>query len=181
MDEEGFPRADIDVYDVRRKRHRLACIDTDYELLMKRIEELVKRIHEEARAAGTVRPPSTAAASARAATLRACVPQRAPMEVDATEEAAGLEPFALVDQVFQHSPAEEAGVQEGDLLLKFGSVDRGNHDNFRAVVGVVNDSVGRPVRVLVRRKAAGAVALTLTPHTWGGRGLLGCHLSPPAS
>lgn len=73
-------------------------------------------------------------------------------------------------------------MKEGDLLLKFGSVDHTNHDGFRAVVGVVGDSVGRAVRVVVRRGAKGekgrAVALSLTPHEWSGRGLLGCHLSP---
>lgn len=186
VDDEGFPRADIDVYDVRSKRHRLACIDTDYELLMKRIEELVKRIHEEARAAASVRPPSVATSTTQPSTAAAPAAVVG-MEVEkegaaaaAEAEAAGLAPFALIDQVFQQSPAAEAGVKEGDLLLKFGSVDHGNHDGFRAVVGVVNDSVGRAVRVLVRRKE-GAVALMLTPHTWSGRGLLGCHLSPLAS
>lgn len=183
MDDEGFPRADVDVYDVRSKRHRLACIDTDYDLLMKRIEELVKQIHEEARAHAAVRPP---AAASEAPAVQP--PARARMEAEgeagesAEAEAAGLAPYALIDQVFAGSPAAEAGVEEGDLLLKFGSVDRGNHENFQAVARVVQDSVGRPLRVLVRRKKAGPVVrLTLTPHAWSGRGLLGCHLSPLAS
>lgn len=186
MDDEGFPRADVDVYDVRSKRHRLACIDTDYALLMKRIEELVKQIHEEARAHAAVRPP---AAAPETPVVQPPAPARMEMveaEGEAGEsakaEAAGLAPYALIDQVFAGSPAAEAGVEEGDLLLKFGSVDRGNHENFQAVARVVQDSEGRPLRVLVRRKKAGPVVrLTLTPHAWSGRGLLGCHLSPLAS
>ncbi|CDJ27829.1 26S Proteasome non-ATPase regulatory subunit 9, putative [Eimeria mitis] len=31
VDEEGFPRADIDVHAVRDARHRLACLKTDYQ------------------------------------------------------------------------------------------------------------------------------------------------------
>lgn len=193
MDDEGFPRADIDVYDVRTKRHRLACIDTDYELLMKRIEELVKQIHEEARAHASVRPPAaTTTTTAPAAAAVVQPPAPAQMEEDEGEsaeaEAAGLAPYALIDQVFNGSPAAEAGVKEGDLLLRFGSVDKGNHENLQAVARVVHDSVGRPLRVLVRRKQAGggsggqeAVRLTLVPHSWSGRGLLGCHLAPLAS
>ena len=79
-------------------------------------------------------------------------------------------------------------LKEGDLLLAFGSVNAGNHDNFGAVVRLVQDSVGRALNVVVRRKegpgqggSAKAIKLALTPHAWSGRGLLGCHLSPLAS
>ena len=38
VDHEGFPRNDIDVYDTRHKRHRLACLQTDHKQIMKEIE-----------------------------------------------------------------------------------------------------------------------------------------------
>merc|ERR1711998_270390 len=38
VDAEGFPRADVDVHAVRSARHRLACLNTDHEALMKVIE-----------------------------------------------------------------------------------------------------------------------------------------------
>lgn len=45
VDEEGFPRADIDVHAVREARHRLACLKTDYRTVQGRLEELVLRVH----------------------------------------------------------------------------------------------------------------------------------------
>jgi 26S proteasome non-ATPase regulatory subunit 9 len=44
VDNEGFPRADIDVYRVRQLRHELAVKTTDHKETMKRIEELLPRL-----------------------------------------------------------------------------------------------------------------------------------------
>lgn len=41
IDKDGFPRADIDVYNTRIKRHRYNVLQTDHKMLMKRIEELL--------------------------------------------------------------------------------------------------------------------------------------------
>lgn len=38
VDEEGFPRSDIDLFEVRKLRNRLACLQTDHTNLMKKIE-----------------------------------------------------------------------------------------------------------------------------------------------
>ena len=43
---QGFPRADIDVYNARQKRHRLACIQTDHKALMAQVEAALHRLHE---------------------------------------------------------------------------------------------------------------------------------------
>lgn len=48
------------------------------------------------------------------------------------------------------------------------------------VAGVLAASEGSPVEALLLRQGA-AVALTLTPRKWAGRGLLGCHLKPLGS
>ncbi|CDI75520.1 26S Proteasome non-ATPase regulatory subunit 9, putative [Eimeria praecox] len=47
VDEEGFPRADIDVHAVRDARHQLACLKTDYRELQRRLEDILFRIHED--------------------------------------------------------------------------------------------------------------------------------------
>lgn len=47
VDEEGFPRADIDVHAVRQARHRLACLQTDYREAQRRLEQLLLRVHAE--------------------------------------------------------------------------------------------------------------------------------------
>lgn len=38
VDSEGFPRADIDLIEIRKLRNRLACMQTDHMGLMKQIE-----------------------------------------------------------------------------------------------------------------------------------------------
>ncbi len=38
VDEEGFPRADIDLFEIRKMRNRLACLQTDHQGVMKQIE-----------------------------------------------------------------------------------------------------------------------------------------------
>ncbi len=38
VDDEGFPRDDCDILEVRKQRHRFACLQTDYSALMKEIE-----------------------------------------------------------------------------------------------------------------------------------------------
>lgn len=46
VDREGFPRADVDVYNIRLKRNRLACLQTDHKELMKKIEDgLAEYVH----------------------------------------------------------------------------------------------------------------------------------------
>ena len=30
VDEEGFPRADLDLFEIRKMRNRLACLQTDH-------------------------------------------------------------------------------------------------------------------------------------------------------
>lgn len=41
MADDGFPRADIDIYAVRNMRHRLAQLQTDHQRVMKQIEALL--------------------------------------------------------------------------------------------------------------------------------------------
>ena len=46
VDSEGFPRGDIDLIEVRKMRHRLACLQTDHCNLMKQIENEMFSLHE---------------------------------------------------------------------------------------------------------------------------------------
>lgn len=46
--EDGYPRNDIDVYQVRHARHAIICLQNDLKQLMKEIEEGLVAIHAEA-------------------------------------------------------------------------------------------------------------------------------------
>ena len=46
VDDEGFPRGDIDLYAVRQARNKYACAQTDHMEVMKKIEEAWELSHQ---------------------------------------------------------------------------------------------------------------------------------------
>jgi 26S proteasome non-ATPase regulatory subunit 9 len=184
---DGFPRADIDVPQIRTTRARIIRLKNDHKALMARLEEAV---HEQF-AAGRA-PETTAQSNLNAGSSRsmASVPALPALEP----------PFARVNTVVSGSPAEQAGLKVGDKVTKFGIVNWTNHERLSKVALAVqqNENVSemryikhgmelttpqRMIVVKVLREAEDAVSraleLQLTPRqNWGGRGLLGCHLLP---
>lgn len=178
IDEEGFPRADLDIYAIRKARNRVACAQTDHVAVMKKLEQLLFQIH----AGSNVAVPRQAARAAAGTT-----PSDEPMEGLELGTAADMEmpplPFAWIDEVTEGSPACEAGLQVGDDLCRFGGIDRQATGDlnacFTAIAQLVPQSVNAEVDVLVLRgRPPARVELKLTPKQWAGRGLLGCHLAP---
>ncbi|GLC44957.1 hypothetical protein PLESTM_001669100 [Pleodorina starrii] len=49
LDKQGFPRADIDVVQVRRDRHRLICLTNDQKALTDKLAKLLAELHEAVR------------------------------------------------------------------------------------------------------------------------------------
>ena len=49
VDEEGYPRADVDVYQVRHARHDIRCKENDLKSLMKEIEAGLHSLHSQAK------------------------------------------------------------------------------------------------------------------------------------
>jgi C-terminal processing protease CtpA/Prc len=90
------------------------------------------------------------------------------------DELERLRPFAIVDEVFANSPAEAAGVQNGDFLLRFGSATQS-----RLVPTQIME--GNPVVLnLLRVEHSGwnVIDITVIPAKWSGSGLIGAHLQP---
>jgi len=98
-------------------------------------------------------------------------------------------PFAIINEVTPSSPAHEANLQKGDVLLNFGHIHASNHDNFKAIAKLVSEAGEdqSAIAVSVRRKSTElggvvevirTVTVELRPRTWSGRGLLGCHILP---
>lgn len=165
VDNEGFPRADIDLFNIRSKRQRLAIINTDHKSLMSEIELSLQEVL-------TI---SSTVASSSSMTVEggetATTTATAPITVSSKA-------IAIIDEILDGSPASTAGMMDGDELLKFGAVVTGNTpDALNAIPSVVRDNVNQRINITVRRKGA-LVAVMLVPKTWSGRGLLGCHLTP---
>ena len=93
------------------------------------------------------------------------------------DKAEAAEPFARVLVVVNGSPADQAGVKQGDLVARFGSVTKDNFTNLKNVSDVAESSRNRSVEVVVIR-AGVTKSLKLTPCTWTGAGLIGFKIRP---
>ncbi|KAH8905507.1 hypothetical protein BR93DRAFT_881244 [Coniochaeta sp. PMI_546] len=163
---DGFPRADIDVAQIRTTRARIIYLRNDYKELMSVIEKYLHEHFASLEDEDEVAPPTF-----NTSDLRDSIPE----QLD--------QPFAKVNSVVENSPAEAAGLRAGDLIRNFGYVNRENHDNLKKVAECVQGNEGQNILVKVSRNVAGGqiqeLRLTLVPkRDWGGRGLLGCHILP---
>lgn len=187
VDDEGFPRGDIDIYNVRQKRHRLAEINYEYKQLMKRIEDLTKTLF-------SIPRPDTSETTNNTVSEP---PPHHNIAGNVITLPAALGPMAILDEVLLDSPAHTAGVRNGDRLLQFGYITHATSNFMQCIAKLVGESVQQSISIVVERRylssEAGTSAaetsesnvyrneilqLTLVPRPWSGRGLLGCHLSP---
>ncbi|KAI1178726.1 hypothetical protein F4777DRAFT_536551 [Nemania sp. FL0916] len=166
---DGFPRADIDIAQIRTTRSRIIYLKNDYKNLMNAIE---KYLHEHfASLQSTADTGSISNGTSRATMMGDSIP-----------EALGV-PFAKVNSVVVDSPAQAAGLRVGDEIRNFGYVNKNNHDGLKKVAECVQGNEGQRVLVKVSRPSDSGsrqeLQLQLTPRRdWGGRGLLGCHILP---
>ncbi|XP_033322467.2 26S proteasome non-ATPase regulatory subunit 9 [Megalopta genalis] len=156
VDSEGYPRQDIDVYQVRHARHKIICSRNDHKTLMKKIEEGLHKIH--------------ALAGNRADSSE-------PVEENDVEQAVQLEPFLRVNLVSPDSPAEIAGIEVDDLILEFGSIDYRNFKSLRDIGALVQNSRYKNISIKIKR-VSNILVLNLIPRPWAGNGLLGCNVIP---
>jgi len=96
VDMEGFPRADIDIYAVRGARVRIIELRNDLASVIDSIAKALQGVYD----------PSLGETAS---------PEAKPSTV--------LKPFAKVDGVAPSSPAMDAGLRQGDLIVKFGQLD----------------------------------------------------------
>jgi len=160
IDAEGFPRADIDVWEVRHARVKIIMLRNDMEAVMNDIAKALEGVYEPS-------APSEPGAAASA-------PEPASKPA--------LQPFARVDGIAPSSPASDAGLKREDLLLKFGALtaDSFTSNTLAPLAELVSSYENRPLAVTILRDTE-TMYLTFTPRKgWGGRGMLGCHLVPYA-
>eukprot|EP00040_Diaphanoeca_grandis_P039322 m.258759 g.258759 ORF g.258759 m.258759 type:complete len:190 (+) comp37039_c0_seq1:193-762(+) len=149
IDSAGFPRADVDVHGIRIARHELARLRTDLITTNSDAEKALLSVHGETTQIWT-QPPVK-------------FPERIP--------------FAAVGEVLKGSPADEAGLIEGDQVLLFGPIDHTAYsEDTSAVDKLVRPSEGVNIRVMLKN-SEGKMRLTrLCPKKWSGPGLLGCRI-----
>jgi len=114
MDEQGFPRADIDVYSIRTLQSQRARLQTDHKTLMARLEAALRTYHLTMQSSGAAPGVAGVAASrepvvsiATDSVSRAPAPfsiSAAPSAIapaPVRESPAALSPFYLIDQVWE--------------------------------------------------------------------------------
>ncbi|XP_063171649.1 26S proteasome non-ATPase regulatory subunit 9 [Candoia aspera] len=156
VDAEGYPRADVDVYQVRTARHNIICLQNDHKALMHQVEQGLHQLH--AREKGKRERDE---AEARAEAQSQALPQ----------------PFARVNAVTPGSPASFSGLQADDEIVEFGSINSHNFQSLQNIATVVQHSEDKPLSVTVVRRGE-KLHLGLTPKRWSGKGLLGCNIVP---
>lgn len=163
VDCEGYPRADVDLYQVRTARHNIICLQNDHKAVMKQVEEALHQLHarDKEKQARDMAEAQEEAMSRRLGSNNATLPQA----------------FAKVNSISPGSPASIAGLQVDDEIVEFGSVNTQNFQSLQNVGSVVQHSEGKPLNVTVIRRGE-RHQLRLTPTRWAGKGLLGCNIIP---
>jgi 26S proteasome non-ATPase regulatory subunit 9 len=171
VDDEGFPRADVDVHNILIMRNRFICLQNDHKAVMKDIAEALVALHSFSRPQASPEAVTVDEPSATSIPLES--------KTDALESDSALPTptsgFAIVDELSDDSPAQEAGLQLGDELVSFG-VLRTAAFGLAPLATIVQRSVGQPINVSVFRvvgEEKQLLQLSLVPHAWSGRGLLG--------
>lgn len=117
-----------------------------------------------------------------------CVQPRATWTVDTAREH-GMLPFAQVQSVTGGSPAMEAALKTGDLLVNFGGITASTPKCLLSVGECVQSHIEQELAIIVLRAVPQISStsspelyeehtMSLRPRKWQGKGLLGCQLSP---
>ncbi|XP_047308142.1 26S proteasome non-ATPase regulatory subunit 9 [Impatiens glandulifera] len=165
LDSEGFPRADFDIPSIRADRNRLSVLRNDHKDLTEKINQNIEVLHS-----GKKTDHISSSPTINTGSNSSMIMSSSSMDVDI--KAANV-PFAFVDEISESCPAAEDGLQLGDQIVSFGSVD--SRDNLlQRLAAEAQTNRDHPVTVVVLRQGA-LVDLKIVPRQWQGRGLLGCH------
>lgn len=169
VDQDGFPRNDIDVFKVRHARHQIICLQNDHKNIMKRIERGLADVHADLLVSNVENQ------QVNVATTSSNGQMNGHSNGDNVRNDVNETCFATVGFVNNGSPADMAGLCEYDEIIEFGSI---NHLNFRdmtQIMDLVGHSVNQRINVKIRRNNS-VLNVTVIPKPWLQPGLLGCQI-----
>ncbi|KAK9706293.1 hypothetical protein RND81_07G115100 [Saponaria officinalis] len=186
LDSEGFPRTDIDIPTVRADRRRLAELKKDHMDVTEKINQNILLLHavkQGPKSSSTSTSENCMEIDGQGSSMSKGAAARTSLEpvcfgsnsTAAESDVVAYIPFAVIDEIADSSPAAEDGLQLGDQIVKFGSVESGEN-MLQMVAQEVQRNQGSAISVAIMRHGA-LSNLSVTPRTWRGRGLLGCHFA----
>jgi len=156
VDQEGYPRADVDILTVRKTRVRVIYLQNDLKELLGKIEEGLYKIHADEKM--------------KKSDQKSKIIEQQTIDIS-------CEPFLRVDLVSEGSPAEKAGLEVNDLIIQFGSLTCKNYTGLQMIGSLVQNSKEKEINIGIKRNGKDS-KIKLIPSTWSGRGLLGCNIVP---
>ncbi|XP_055698209.1 26S proteasome non-ATPase regulatory subunit 9 [Phlebotomus papatasi] len=177
VDADGFPRSDIDVYQVRIARQQIICTRNDLKGLMGQIEQGLEHYFAEQRANGAA---GTSSGTSTTTKLANYTENGGISVVSARETPSAQTPICKVNLVATGGPAEQAGFRVGDEVIEFGSLNASNFRELTQIADIVKNQQDSVIKVKIRRQNR-LLPLDLIPRVWSGRGLLGCNVIPADS
>jgi len=185
IDQDGFPRSDIDLYAVRGARQQVSCLSNDLRDVNRKLDQTLQNLHalgQEA-IAEAIQAERSERISASAQTSPPQLPPPSSSEVSVAHQSQTQNgvPFAEIDAISPDSPAWECGLRRGDRILQIGeatSMSSVTSEVSRFVQNDVTQQQRIPLKVKLLREGYIMLETDLYPRRWSGQGVLGCHIIP---
>jgi len=181
IDRDGFPKPGLDHVTIRTVRHDLICTQNDLKNLMETIEKKMASYFEEInnkKSEEIEEEPKKNIFNNKEEKTTDAVGEDKNKEIDMEQNM--KEAFAKIVSVENGSPAEEAGLKPEDHIINFnGILYKGvSHNPLITLSEIVKNKIGEEIPVSIVRKNKDNILqiekLNIIPHTWNGRGVLGC-------
>ena len=183
IDNEGFPISGVDLYAIRTARQKLIMKQNDLKNLMEKIEVKMSKYFEEINSNNKKEEEEI---KEKNNNINYNKEEPIPISVlsnDNNNNSNTKEPFAKITEVSDNSPAFEAGLKVNDFIIKFDNfLYKGVSKNpLQTLAEIVRDKLNMDIPIDIMRKSEENLLeilhLTIRPHQWEGRGVLGCKLN----
>ncbi|KAK5778328.1 Nas2p PWA37_000422 [Arxiozyma heterogenica] len=153
--EDGYPRGDIDVLQIRIIRRNINMLKNDLSNIIEQSFHLLNTHFKD------LNKPQDSLISG----------------VNPNSTIEYKIPFAIIKEINVNGPISSAGIQNDDKLISLGNIHAGNHMKLKSLINEVIQNEDKELDVRVLRRDQEIVDLVLIPtRKWNGTGLLGCKL-----
>ena len=153
--EDGYPRGDIDILQIRLIRRNINMLKNDLRNIIEQSFQLLNTHFKDLQS-----------------------PQESLISQENQNSSTEYKiPFAIINEIYVNGPISSAGIQNEDKLISLGKIHAGNHMKLKSLLDEVIQNENKELKVRILRQNQEIMDLVLIPtRNWNGRGLLGCKL-----